>query len=74
MPSLKLEMTFKNIGGRTSKISVDNAKEDLTELQVNEVMDDILNNGIFTSPGGDLIEKVKAALVATEITEFEILA
>lgn len=67
---LKLEMTFKNSAGRTSKISVDTAKEDLTELQVNEAMDGILNSGIFTSAGGDLVEKAKAALVATEITEF----
>lgn len=73
MAILKLEMTFKNTGGRSSKISVDNAKSDLTETEVNEAMDEILTSGIFTSPGGDLIEKVKAELVSTEITEFEIL-
>ena len=69
---LKLEMTFKNSAGRSSKISVDAAKEDLTELQVNEAMDGILDSGIFTSTGGDLVEKTKAALVATDITEFNI--
>jgi hypothetical protein len=73
MPTLRLEMTFKNTEGRTSKISVDNAKSDLTELEVNEAMDGILTRDVFTSPGGDLIEKAKAELVTTEITEFEIV-
>lgn len=73
MPTLRLEMTFKNTEGRTSKISVDSAKSDLTELEVNEAMDEILISDIFTSPGGDLIEKAKAELVTTEVTEFEIV-
>ncbi len=73
MPTYRLEMTFKNNEGRTSKISVDNAKSDITEFQVNEVMNTILDRNIFTSGGGDLVEKAKAELISIDVTEFEIL-
>ncbi len=71
MAKTKLEMTFKNAGGRTNKISVDNARDDITEIEVNQGMDDILSNNIFTSSGGDFVEKVKAELITTEVQEFE---
>ncbi|HHT51322.1 MAG TPA: DUF2922 domain-containing protein [Eubacteriaceae bacterium] len=73
MAKLKLEMTFKNESGRSSKISVDNAKDDLTEVEVNQAMDDILANNIFITSGGDLIEKVKAELITTEVQEFQMI-
>lgn len=73
MPTLRLEMTFKNQEGRSSKISVDDARSDLTEVEVNDAMDQILASDIFTSSGGDLVEKSKAELVTTEVEEFSIL-
>lgn len=73
MTNLRLEMTFKNSEGRSNKISVDNAKPDLTQEEVNTAMDGILSNNIFTSSGGELTDKIKAELVATEIIEFDML-
>ena len=72
MESLRLEMTFKNVEGRTNKISVDNAREDLTDTEIKEAMDGILDSNIFTTAGGDLVEKSKAELITTEVKEFEI--
>lgn len=73
MASLRLEMTFKNQEGRTSKISVDDARSDLTETEVNTAMDGILTSNIFTSPGGNLVGKEKAELITTDITEFPMI-
>lgn len=73
MASLKLEMTFKNSEGRNSKISVDNAKTDLTEMEINAAMDAILTNNIFTTSGGEYVEKYKAELIETQVTEFQMV-
>ncbi|MCR1898251.1 DUF2922 domain-containing protein [Irregularibacter muris] len=72
MATLRLEMTFKNTEGRTSKIAVDNARDDLTDIEVKEAMDSILGDNIFITTGGDLVEKSKAELITTEVKEFEI--
>ncbi|RBP44178.1 DUF2922 domain-containing protein [Garciella nitratireducens] len=73
MAILKLEMIFKNEEGRTSKLSVEDARSDLTEVEINGIMDEILQQNLFTSSGGDLIKKEKAQLITTEITEFSII-
>ena len=73
MANLRLEMTFKNSEGRSSKISVDDAKADLTEQEINDAMDEILDKNIFTSNGGEFIEKTKAELITTQVTEFNML-
>lgn len=68
---LYLVMSFKNFEGRTTTMTLRNIKENVTEAQVQNVMDLILTSNIFTSTGGELVSKVKGEVVekTTEIFE-----
>jgi hypothetical protein len=65
----RLEMTFNNTAGTTSKISVDNPKTDLTAVEVQTGMASIVTANIFDSTGGDLISAKSARVVSTEIND-----
>ncbi|MBK5251246.1 MAG: DUF2922 domain-containing protein [Peptostreptococcaceae bacterium] len=65
----RLEMTFNNNAGTTSKISVDNPKVDLTAVEVQTGMGAIVTANIFDSTGGDLVSAKSARVVSTEINE-----
>ena len=64
-----LEMFFMNAAGKTSRISVADPKEDLTQEQVQTAMDTIVSNNVFDTPGGDLIRAVSARIVSRDIVE-----
>lgn len=69
----RLDMNFKRVDGGNNKISIDDAKVDVTELEVNTLMDLILTNAIFQPNGSPLAEKVSIELVTTEVVEFNIV-
>lgn len=68
----RLEMIFSNQAGRRATISVDNVREDVTQQEVQSAMDTILDRGVFTTNGGDLLAIGSARIVATEITEISV--
>ena len=65
----KLEMVFKNELGKTTKISVDHAKDDLTKEQVDTAMKEIIAKNIFETQNGELKEIDGARVVSTDIVE-----
>ncbi len=65
----KLEMTFNNSAGTSTKISVDNPRADLTDVEVQAAMTAIVNANIFNSAGGDLLSYKSARIVSTTVTE-----
>jgi hypothetical protein len=67
--SERLEMTFVNSAGTSSKISVDNPKEDLTLEEVQTGMASIVAANVFTSSGGDLVSAKSARIVSTEVNQ-----
>lgn len=67
-----LNLKFKDVKGKTSTLSLNEPKDDLTKEQVNAAMDLVLSNNIFATKNGDLNAKTAAQIVTTEITEFEI--
>jgi hypothetical protein len=69
MPEKKLEMIFKNQLGRTAKISVDNARDDLTELEVQTAMQTIIDKNVFETSSGELVAIDSARIVATDVQE-----
>lgn len=73
MASLRLSMGFKRADGGNSSISVDDARSDITEAEVNELMDTIISSDIFAPNDSPLTEKVKAELISTEVVEFNIV-
>lgn len=69
----KLEMVFKDITGKTMKISVDNADENITDEAVRTAMEEIINKNIFATAGGDLVAIHGARIVDTEIQELDVM-
>lgn len=72
MQSRRLEMIFQNAGGSRVTVAVVDPKADLTEQEVEEAMNLILNNNIFDSSGGDLVSLVGARFVTREVVELNI--
>lgn len=65
----RLEMVFKNQLGRTNKITVDNARDNLTQGEVQTAMQAILDKNIFETSGGELVAIESAKIISTEIEE-----
>lgn len=68
----KLELFFENEKGRTVKHTLDDPVEPVDEAAVNAAMDEIIEQNVFTSPGGDLVKKKSARIVETTIEDIEI--
>jgi Protein of unknown function (DUF2922). len=63
-----LEMVFRNRGGNLVIIRVIDPREDITAEEASTVMDTILTQNVFTSSGGDLVEKVEARIIEQTYT------
>lgn len=72
--SLKLVMTFKSAGDKTVNLAVDDPRDDISEDEVISAMNLILEKNIFSPDNVDLKEAVKAKVIQTETTEFDLKA
>lgn len=72
--SLKLVMTFKSAGDKTVNLTVDDPRDDISEAEVISAMNLILEKNIFSPDNVDLKEAVKAKVIQTETTEFDLKA
>ncbi len=70
----KLVMTFNTVAGNTVNLTVDDPKESLTETQVINAMNLIVEKNIFCPGEVDLKEAVKARVVETYATEYDLKA
>lgn len=73
MPTVRLDMGFKAADGKSNKISIENAKADVTEVQVNSLMDLIITSALFEPNGSPLLEKVSIELITTDVVEFNVV-
>ena len=69
----RLLMNFMSELDRKVSISVDDPREDITEDEIKEVMDLILEKNIFAPNGADLVATVEAKIVVTDTTEFDLV-
>ncbi|HCJ57271.1 DUF2922 domain-containing protein [Lutispora sp.] len=67
----KLEMTFKDAAGKTMRISVDNADDNLTPEAVKTAMEGIIAKDVFATEAGSLIAIQGARIVDTTIQEMD---
>lgn len=67
----KLEMVFKDAAGKTMKISVDNADDNLTPEAVKTAMEGIIAKDVFATEAGSLIAIQGARIVDTTIQEMD---
>lgn len=65
----KLTMSFKNAADRTASYSLDDPRPDVTDVEVQAVMDDMLAKNIFNTSGGDLVSVSGAKITTTTINE-----
>ena len=72
MIKTRLEMEFKDIEGKKFSISLDDPREDLTEIEVKTAMDQVVDKNIFFTKEGDVVETVGARIVTTTVEELEI--
>lgn len=63
-----LEMVFRNQEGNLVIVRVIDPREDVTAEEASTVMDTILTQNVFTSSGGDLVEKVEARIIERTYT------
>lgn len=68
---LYLAMSFKNAEGNTTTITLKHIREDVTEEEVQNVMEKILTSNIFLSTGGELVSKVRGQIVEKTTEVFE---
>ena len=69
----KLLMTFKTDEDTNVSISVDDPRENLSEQEVIDAMNVILNADIFYPKGNTLVSLVGAKIVETGTTEFDLV-
>ncbi|MFO7887400.1 MAG: DUF2922 domain-containing protein [Eubacteriales bacterium] len=67
--STRLRMSFLNALNRTTSMSIDDPREDLTPAEVQAVMDDVIAKNIFNSSGGDLVSVKSAEVITTNVNE-----
>ena len=70
---VKLLMTFMTQFGRKVSLFVTDPREDVTETEIKEVMDLIIEKNIFAPNGEDIVSAKDAKIVHTETTEFDII-
>ncbi len=68
-----LVMGFKNELGKRVNLTIREVRDDLTNTEVNDLMDLIIEKDVFITSGGALSEKVKAEVITKEITEMELV-
>ena len=69
----KLLMTFKTYENKNVSISVEDPKPNLTESEILEAMNLIIEKDIFMPNGEALVEKVGAKVVETETQEYDLV-
>lgn len=72
MAKKRLEMVFKNQKDKTSRLSLDNPREDITESEIKAAMENIVATNIFDTADGDLVAVVSARIVNTDVQEIEL--
>ena len=69
----KLLMTFKSSDDKKVSITVDNPREDLTETEIKEAMNTIIEKDIFSPNGGSLVSASSAKGVQTDTTDYDLV-
>ena len=66
-------MTFKTDEDKSVSISVEDPKPNLTESEILEAMNLIIQKDVFMPNGEALVEKVGAKVVETETQEYDLV-
>ena len=67
----RLELIFMDAAGKTVRISLPNANEELQGEDVQSVMQQIITLNIFAPGGYDLTQAMGARIVTTDVHEYD---
>ncbi len=67
-----LEMEFLDSQGKKFKITIDEPREDLTEMEIRAAMDEIVQRNVFFSSTGDIVAVSGARYVRTLVEELNL--
>jgi len=65
-------MDFATALNKTQRMRVYDAREDVTAIEINTAMNDIIAKNIFSDTGGELTGIIGAQLVSKETTKFNL--
>ena len=68
---IKLLMSFMTSNDKKVSLYITDPREDVTEEEIKEVMDLIVEKNIFAPNGEDIVSAKEAKIVQTETTEFD---
>lgn len=72
---VRLLMVFSTSLGKKVSIYIQDPREDLTESEIKNAMDLIVEKNVFqNSVGDDLVGTVEAKIVTTDTTEYDLIA
>ncbi|SCI86439.1 Protein of uncharacterised function (DUF2922) [uncultured Clostridium sp.] len=69
----RLVMTFLTGVGRKISISIDDPKENITEAEIVDAMNLIVEKNIFAPYGSELVSTVDAKVIVTDTEEFDLI-
>ena len=69
----RLVMSFKNELDRVVSISVDDPREDISEIEIKNFMDMVVEKQIFNPNGSEIVDVVEAKVVVTDTTEYDLV-
>ena len=67
-----LSMTFLTEAGTKASLSVSGVKSNLTETEVNSLMDTIVSKDVFKTNAGAFVKKSDAKLTAKNVTDYTV--
>ena len=68
----RLLMTFLTGVGRKVSIGVDDPREDISEIEIKNFMDMVVEKQIFNPNGAEIVAAVEAKVVVTDTTEYDL--
>lgn len=71
MEKTRLEMDFLDEDGKRFRISLNDPKEDLDRVQIENAMNSVIEHNIFDSNDGDLVALDAARIVTTTSEEID---
>ena len=69
----RLVMSFRNELDRVVSISVDDPREDITEVEIKNFMQMVVEKQIFNPNGAEIVSVVEAKVVITDTTEYDLV-
>ncbi|WBW97579.1 DUF2922 domain-containing protein [Oceanirhabdus sp. W0125-5] len=66
----KLSMKFVTTSDDITTLTINEVREDITDEQVNSLMDEIITQDVFYSSGGSLVKKKSAKVI--DVTEADV--